>query len=637
MNIKRLPSPWPDPLPDHITLPDLLRQEGYAGWNGTSWVFDSIDIASSTSPPPPRAPACPNRPWLRAMLGLQDDPAHQRQIPLQLDLTQQDGHLVVIGAPGSGKEMWMRTLITSLARTHAPDELHFYLLEFSGAALQVFKNLPHAGGDILTPLDDERVPRLFRLLIDALDERKSLCSKAGVDGLVRLRKLQPDQAPPAIVMVIAGFAEFRTIFQEEMGQLTRLIREGGPFGIHVVLVGDRAGDIPIAISSVVARRVVLRLADTDEYSMVLGTRIKFSQEQRFPLGRGWYGRPPLEFQTASPGHKKDENAQIAELQQIVDKMEHVVEETRQDWQDKLPLPVIELPPIVPLAQLLSSVSPPSPLSLSVPIGLDYLRTQPALIDLINDGPNFMVSSTARGGKTTLLLTWALALAEHNSPLQVQFVLIAGRRNSLWPLEGLPHVLNYCEKPDNFVRDGVLAKLQAEIQRREILLSDSSSDPGKLPHIVVMFDDYDEFSNAVGGQKEVKEGLDKLAKRGRDVEIHSIATGPSLRNLGVSLHNDPMTTQLKIGRSGFVLQIRDANEQNPLELRIRPAELKQMPPGRGYVTRRGSEEMLQVATVGDGAEVASWVAELRQRWNDEATPAEWPKTLENQAEKETAMT
>ncbi len=674
LNITKLPSPWPAPLPDHVALPTLLQREGYAGWNGSGWVFDrthptpqvlrahycyacgsslrlgakfcsvcgtpvrfrcyrcnnllkpdakfctacGVPIAAvpslPASLPAPREPNLDNRPWLGVLLGLLDDPAHQRQIPLLLKLDEQDGHLIVVGAPGSGKEMLARTLVMSLAQTHAPDELHFYLLEFGGQALQVFESLPHTGG-VFLPLDEERIRRLFRRLLDSLDERKNLCNRAGVDGLVRLRELGPQKSPPAIVLVITGFAEFRTMFPEEMLQLTRLIREGGPYGIHVVLIGDRAGDIPTTITSVVARRLVLCLADVEEYSIVLGMRPKIGRESKFPAGRGWYGRPPLEFQTASPGQEKDESMQIAALQQVVDKM-------AQAWKGPRPEPVEVLPDEISLDRVLSMGAALQRSPLAVPIGLESVRLRPAFVDLINDGPDFIVAGTSQGGKTTLLFTWVLALAEFNSPQQVQFILVSGRRNSLQPLEGLPHVLAFCRTPEGFCREGTLVRLRAELERREALLNDTPAGSSGWPHIVVIFDDYNEFSNALSGEREVQDTLALLIKRGRDVDIHTIVAGP-LPDLGVS-YSDPLVRQIKTGRSGFVLRILDAGDQNPLGLRIRAAEIKQMPPGRGYVVRSGNEEMVQVATPGDRVAIADRVARLRQRWKDAGVaPASWP--------------
>jgi S-DNA-T family DNA segregation ATPase FtsK/SpoIIIE len=556
---------------------------------------------------------------LNALIGLLDDPANQRQTPLMLSLAEQDGQLIMVGAPGSGKEMLARTLLVSLARTHTPDELHFYLLEFGGQALRALEDLPHVGG-IFTPLDDERVRRLFRLLLDSLERRKRLCNDAGVDGIMRLRELQPAQAPAAVVVVVTGFAEFRTLFQEELLQLTRLIREGGPYGIHVVLVGDRAGDVPMAISSVIARRVVLRLASADDYAMVLGTRLRLSKDQQFPVGRGWYGRPPLEFQTATPGYEKDENKQIVELRHLAEEMDDI-------WDGERPQPIEKLSSHIPLSKVFERAQMPQPpfptAQTMVPIGLDAIRLHPVLVDLVDDGPDFIIASTPKGGKTTLLRTWALALAKYNSPQQIQFILVSIQRDSLQPLRSLPHVLDYCRDTETFCEDGSLARIQHEIEYREQLVQKSRQHLDRLPHIVVMIDDYDALSNEVSSTAEVNEHLATLAKEGRDVNIHTIVTGP-LPKMGVG-YSDKVISQLKVNRSGFLLRVLDATEQNPLGVRLRAAEIKKMPAGRGYLARGGTKELLQVATPGDDEAVGRWVARITETWQaKEIAEANWPQ-------------
>lgn len=605
--LAKLPSPWPDPLPAHVSLPALLAQTRYGGWDGQGWSFAS---------PSPRN----SRPWLGALLGLQDDPSHQRQVPLLLELDQQDGHLLLIGAPGSGKEMVVRTLVTSLARTHTPEELHFYLLEFGGQALHVLRALPHSGG-LFTPLDDERVPRLFRRLLDELEERKQRCARSGVDRLRRLREVQPDEAPAAILLVITGFLEFRTLFADELLPLARLVREGGSYGIHVVLLGDRAGDVPTSFASVIVRRIALRLADESDYGMVLGSPLRPGKEQPFPPGRGWYGRPPLEFQAASPDQGQDERAQVAELQQLVERMGRA-------WQGARPKPVETLQSIIPLSRILESIPPtlePSP-RLGVPLGLDALRLRPAYFDLVADGPHFLVAGTPQGGKTTLLLTWALALAEHNGPQHVQFVLVSGRRDSLRPLASLPHVLELCASPDDFVAGGGLVRLMNELTRRESLLDTPSITGEPLSSVVTIFDDYDEFSTALGGNREVQQGLERLVRRGRDVKFHLILTGP-LPGLGVG-YADPLVKHIKIGRSGFLLRVLDAGEQNPLGVRARPSDIRLLPPGRGYGVRNGIEELMQVATPGDEDAIVARARELQARWAGWENP--WPQEGMNES-------
>ncbi len=576
LRLDRLPSPWPDPLPDAVALPDLLRRAGLDGWDGARWALP------------------PERPWLTAVLGLLDDPAHQRQFPLRLELEQQDGHLLIVGAPGSGQEMALRTLLMSLARTHTPAELHVYLIECAGQALAPLERLPHVGGRF-TSSDEERVPRLLRRLLDALEERKRLCGEAGVDGLAQLRLLRPDKAPPAIVVVVTGLLEFRNTFPDELLALTRLVREGGPYGIHLLLAAERVGDVPGALGSVIARRLALRLAEPTDYGLLLGMPPRLGREQRFPVGRGWSGRPPLEFQAAAPCAGNDE---AGELQRTVEAMAHA-------WRGPRPEAVESLPATVPLRPLLARCSPP-PGSLAVPVGLDAVRLQPVLIDLLADGPDFLIAGTPQSGKTTLLLGWLLALAARYPPQQVRFVLIAGRRNSLAPLERLPHVLGYGRTPDGFRQDGVLARLLDELGRREAAWNDGAS-LDNLPRLVFVCDDYDEFLAAAGGEVEVQRGLAHLARRGRDVGVHLLLSGP-LPGLGAGF-NDPLLRQARAGRSGFLLRPLDPGEQNPFGLRVRPADVRQAPPGRGYLLRGGVEQRLQVATPGDAAAVAAWADEI----------------------------
>jgi S-DNA-T family DNA segregation ATPase FtsK/SpoIIIE len=633
LGIEKLPSPWPEqlPKPEELSLDDVWAQLGYGGWNGHGWTFAQNcskchkqlqgsqrfcpkcgEPAKALTPASPGyKPSLQDRPWLYATLGLVDNPVQQVQEPFVLPLTNQDGNLIVVGAQGSGKTMLLRSLVLGLARAHTPQELNLYAIEFGGQALRVLERLPHMG-NVLTPADMEQIQRLLLFLQDRLGERKTLCNQAGVNDLVALRERQPLKAPPAIVLVVTGFAEFRNELQDQILQLIRIIREGGPYGIHVVLVGDRAGDMPSAVSSIIARRIVLRLADAEEYGLVLGTRLRLSNEQAFPLGRGWYGRPPLEFQTASPISVEQGNDPIVELQGIADAM-------RQAWQGPCAEQIGVLGSNISFDQIVApaeSGAPPGP-PWAVPVGLDGVRLRPAHLDLVEDGPNFVVSSTPKGGKTTLLQTWLLSLARSNSPQQMQFVLVAGRRNSLRPLETLPHVLDYCRMPDQF-KDGVLERLLAETERRDSLLADGSGGESSLSHIVLAIDDYDEFYSQVGSDSGLQDGLDKLAKRGRYVNMHiAIAVPLSFKKD----YSDKLFDPIKNGRSGFALRILDAaSVQSLLGLRLRDADIGQMPPGRGFVVRNGTEELLQVAAFD-----AKHVNTVQQQWQRAGVaPASWPK-------------
>ncbi len=659
LGVQKLPSPWPEPLPEQVPLPELLKRLRYPGWNGKTWVT-SISAIGGTLPvtggvtcrrcghslgptarfcpscgapvqaagrfckkcgrplrpgarfchhcgapvrpsrppspgPQPLAPAeCP---WLGAVLGLLDDPAHQRQDPFVLNLPEQDGHLVVVGAPGSGMEMLLRTLVLSLARTHTPEELHFYFLEFGGQALSAFQALPHSGG-IFAPADEERIRRLFRRLLSELDDRKQKCTMAHVDSLARYRELHPDRSPPAIVVVLTGFAAFRQAYDTEMVNFTRLVREGGPYGIHLVLAINRPGDVPMNISAVIARWLALRLADPADYGQVLGT-YPTSARGKVPVGRGWYGRPPLEFQAASPVQAADERAQLAALQHIVGKMD-------QAWRGSRPRPIEVLREVIPLQEVMTayeSIAPTIPPGLVAPLGLNYRDMRPAVVDMLQDGPYFLVVAPARGGKTTALMTWTLALAGLCSPQEVQFVLVGLRRGSLRSLADLPHVLAHCE--DSKQAGEVIERLERELDRRHTAQVHE-------PLVLIVADDYGHLASALSSDMAVKSRLERLAREGRDAGFGFLVAGRADEMAGFDALG--LLKLMKVGKSGLLLKEVDPHS-NPLGVRISPKAMPaDMPVGRGFLVRSGVEELIQVATPESaGRSVAEWVQEIISCW------------------------
>src|SRR5262249_2577339 len=83
---------------------------------------------------------------LCAVMGIGDKPYEQRRDPLWVDLSGGAGHAAIVGAPRTGKSTGVRTLLTSLALLHTPEEAQFYILDFGGGTLAAMDELPHIGG-----------------------------------------------------------------------------------------------------------------------------------------------------------------------------------------------------------------------------------------------------------------------------------------------------------------------------------------------------------------------------------------------------------------------------------------------------------------------------------------------------------
>ena len=96
-------SPWPPPLPDEVALEAL---------------------AATAEPGQPAA-------WLV------DDPARQRQFADGWNPA--DGHLVLIGGPGSGTSTSLASVALDLGRTRTPDEMHIYAIDLDAGLLSALE------------------------------------------------------------------------------------------------------------------------------------------------------------------------------------------------------------------------------------------------------------------------------------------------------------------------------------------------------------------------------------------------------------------------------------------------------------------------------------------------------------------
>src|SRR5699024_1106799 len=129
------PSPWLPPLPEVITLDQLLEQ------------FPD---------------ARPGAESLRLPLGLVDVPAQQRRDVASFDLAT-GSHLAVIGAARSGRSTVLRELAGAVARDVSPADVHIYGIDCGNNALLPLVALPHVGA-VVSRDQTDRMDRLLSRL-----------------------------------------------------------------------------------------------------------------------------------------------------------------------------------------------------------------------------------------------------------------------------------------------------------------------------------------------------------------------------------------------------------------------------------------------------------------------------------------
>ncbi|WP_166244904.1 type VII secretion protein EssC [Paenibacillus turpanensis] len=577
--IRTLPGPWLPPLPTALALEELLPAD--YGWHGSGWTETSQ--------------------WLQPVVGLVDDLAHQRQIPLTLALDE--GHFLVYGMPGTGKTTFLQTLMVSLARQHQPSDLHMYVLDF-GRMHRDLAKLPHVG-DILQEEDTEKMRRLFMLLNQQVNERKELLANAGVKTAKAYRAATGLRLP-AIVVAIDGYVSFKTAYPDEHELLEPLLREGGNLGILFITTVNRISDIFDKIRSNFVSALSFELADTGDYYFAVGKPVKPLVDA--PEGRGLVkgNVPPLEFQAALPAPGENESERTQALRSIAQTME-------QSWSGQKAPAVPVLPDKIPFLPLLEEAERAGAEPLSVPVALEVDSLAPFTLKL-TDGPNFLIGSRIEGGKTAFLYSCIVGLAYLNSPQNVHMYAVDFRRTpqGLQTLRSLPHMRRIADQESEMAE--MLQELRNVIQNRKSMEFglEPEGQGGTEPAIILLIDDAETVAKRISSDFDAQSDLEYILRYGKEKNVFVIAAGIAA---DLASCYDGWISSLKSAATGFLLGGTDSQDIQLFQLRMDYSETgKTYPPGLGYYVRRRSLKVKAVFPYDMELEtVSNWGERICKKW------------------------
>jgi DNA segregation ATPase FtsK/SpoIIIE, S-DNA-T family len=618
-NGQAAPKPWPAFLPERFSLETALLD---AQRNQRFTLTDDItDWLNGDT-----AGLWPGVDWregaLRPVVGLVDDPAEARQDALRFDLGR--GHLAVFGDSGMGKTTLLRTILVSLAATHAPSELHAYILDLGGRNFRSLEGLPHVGAVIYADEEtfEERLQRLLETLNRIVDERQQLFSAADCSGLYDYNERNPAQALPAIVVLIDNFAELQENYENLVEtSLMPLARRSLSIGMILVVAANLHTHMPSRLFSLFGERVTFKQASTDNYLDIVG---RGAVEIGDIAGRGYIrkDRRPLMFHIALPAGLLDAEGRATrpeaeELRMLGARMQAAAAERGPYTQ---PDPVHVLAEQVPLAAMLREAGQPQGRRVQAVLGQGG-DLRPALFDLKRSGPHFMIVGPPLSGKTTTLYNWALSLADRYTPDQVRFVLIDLQRKFVEyggarTLADLPHVLACIDEIEQL--DDLLVRLKAECAA---LVAEGADRA-----IYVLIDNFDDFTEEIENQRTLARDISALVRRyGRD-GLHFVAAGTP--------EGGASELKRRVQAANYGIGLRTAGAVEALRVMRTPPALrnKELPIGRGFIVKAGQATMLQLANpydesgavaAGDGDDdekraraLDAWVEQLCARYPEQ---------------------
>ncbi len=282
------------PAPSPSAAPRLVEADPVPTGTGTLAEIVSTVAAAAAAWPAPT----PTPPWLAPLpdvidpaglggtastVGLVDDPDHQRRLPLSW---ARRGHLLIVGATGSGTTSALVALARSLTSAEPADSLYLYVIDGRcEPRLSALADLPHVGA-VVRVGEAERLARLVTRLGERID--------AG----------PPSGGGPAVVVLVDGVVAVRAALDDGraggwLDRFDRIVAEGPAAGVLFAVTAEQPAQVPAWLVAACEERWVLRLADPTEAGLV-GVPARAAPTAAAPPGRAVVWPALLEAQVASP-------------------------------------------------------------------------------------------------------------------------------------------------------------------------------------------------------------------------------------------------------------------------------------------------------------------------------------------------
>ncbi|AJE83097.1 cell division FtsK/SpoIIIE [Streptomyces albus] len=521
-------------------------------------LLDEIDVSGLPAPAPGKLAPAP--------FGVEDLPSDQARRPVVVDFAS-FGHLMIGGAPRSGRSQVLRTIAGSLARTHSCADVHLYGIDCGNGALNALTRLPHCGA-VVGRNQTERVVRLVNRFKNEVTRRQDLLADSGFADIGEQRAVAPEEErlPHLVIFLDRWEGWLPTLGEIDHGsltdELTAIMREGASVGVHLVMTGDRQLLVG-RISSLTEDKYGLRLADRSDFAM-LGIPGKKVPEE-IPPGRAYKNESGTETQFALLSQDSTGQGQAAALSAIGE------EATARDAEvprARRPFRVDSLPSRISFPEAWELRDPE--LSRSRMWGLVGIGGDEIMgfgPDLASGVPAFVVAGPAKSGRSTVLMNFARSYLAQS----VRLVIAAPRQSPLRELDGSEGVLKV------FMEDDI-----DEDDFEEAIDSASPEEP-----IVVLVDDGEILEDC-----DAESQFKRLIQRGSERGLGLIIAGDEN---DVCSGFSGWQVDAKKARRGILLSPQDSSSGELIGIRTTRSMVGgQVAPGKGLL-HLGDGEHFTVTT------------------------------------------
>ncbi|MDX3657133.1 type VII secretion protein EccCa [Streptomyces sp. ID05-26A] len=459
---------------------------------------------------------------------------HGQAVELDIKEAAEDGmgpHGLCIGATGSGKSEFLRTLVLGLLASHSSTALNMILVDFKGGATFLgLDKAPHVAATITNLAGDlSLVDRMKDAIEGEVSRRQEVLAKGNYKNVWDYEKARENGAQldplPALFICIDEFSEMLTAKPDFIDIFLQIGRVGRSLQMHMLLASQRLEEGKLrGLDTFLSYRIGLKTFNAAESRAAIGVPDAYElppipgsgylSVQGMPLTRfkalyvsGTYRpagmqsagesvavrsdkRPrffvpdfieipkeperPLEPVKVAEPVKEDAN-EPTQLELIVDRLVGQGPPAHEVWLPPLNEPATMdtmLPPLdVTQDRGLTSPGYPANSTLQVPVGIvdkPFEQRRDLLwADFSGAAGHGAIVGGPQSGKSMMLRTIIASMALTHTPEEVQFYCIDLGGGSLAAMEDLPHVGGFAGRLDVDKVRRMVAELQTLISEREL--------------------------------------------------------------------------------------------------------------------------------------------------------------------------
>lgn len=188
--------------------------------------------------------------------------------PYVADITKMP-HMLVAGSTGTGKSVFLNSVLTSLLFKYSPEDLRLVLIDPKKVELTVYRNLPNLL--IKEPVKEAKhAVNALRWLCDEMDRRYSFFEKVGCSNIQQYNELYKKPEDPKmyrILLVIDEMADLMINSRDSSVEdyIVRIAQLARACGIHMIIATQRP--TVKVITGLIKSNIIHRVAFTVKTNM----------------------------------------------------------------------------------------------------------------------------------------------------------------------------------------------------------------------------------------------------------------------------------------------------------------------------------------------------------------------------------